>query len=802
MSQKKIVNTNCPEFGYELLSALPYAYNLYLKGELLETISAYDTSCLYFFSPKHTEVSIKRNWDNMKILWEKNFPNINIHRSELDWEYFSPPPLKEFYSDKKIVFEKETIVIFNRFNKEWGGNPINYLDLNTIDSLFSLLENEYQIVYINIKGDNRYYDHSEPLELNDESILLKHPSVITIDNLKDKFPYLTINEIQCRLFANCNKFISSNGGSLILSAYFGGENIIFSKKCRELDESVNSFYKWYHKLGNGVFQHINNENELINLVKVKWVEKKPLINILIRTSGRPNYFNDCVKSIYTQTYKNWNIIIGIDDKDSKKYTQIAKGREIYYSYDASKIPPPPSSNEYGIKFKYNLYLNDLQNNVQDGFVLILDDDNELYDKLSLEKIVNNIKSNDDLIFWRVKFPTKLVPMDSNFGKEPKVLDIDSAGFLFHIKNKQKWEPYKRGDFRVAKKLYQLPTNKIYINETLTKLQRIREGGFGLKDDKNFNLSELLTIIIPTFKNPTMLSECLNSIRGYSDCEILVGIDGCEETLEYVKKNKYNENIRFFYFDKNNGPYIVRNSLAKISNSDILLFFDSDDIMKENLISDILGRMSANDFVKPMYSDFTNTPNYNITRSNTYGEGVFAIKKDLFLSMNGFEPWPVAADSDFMGRLYKNNKKFSYTNDVVFYRRVHPNSLTQRKDTGLSSPLRGKYYSMSKRKSNFGPLQELVTSTFYEVNTNKISNTDPYIEVTPKKDISAILTHPKTIDYGRINEILGKKPEQKVLPNQKPEKPQVQQNKPISRNVVNDNKNLQRHNLAKLSIKKK
>ena len=73
----------------------------------------------------------------------------------------------------------------------------------------------------------------------------------------------------------------------------------------------------------------------------------------------------------------------------------------------------------------------------------------------------------------------------------------------------------------------------------------------------------LSIIIPTFINPTMLSECLNSIRGYSDCEILVGIDGCEETLEYVKKNKYNENIRFFYFDKNNGPYIVRNSLAKI-----------------------------------------------------------------------------------------------------------------------------------------------------------------------------------------------------------------------------------------------
>ena len=27
----KQVNSNCPEFGYELLSAVPYAYNLFLK---------------------------------------------------------------------------------------------------------------------------------------------------------------------------------------------------------------------------------------------------------------------------------------------------------------------------------------------------------------------------------------------------------------------------------------------------------------------------------------------------------------------------------------------------------------------------------------------------------------------------------------------------------------------------------------------------------------------------------------------------------------------------------------------------
>ena len=136
-----IVNSNCPEFGYELLSSVPYAYNLHLKGELGETISAFDTSCLYFFSPKHTETNCQRSWDNMGKLWKDNFPNIKIHRPQLDWDLFTPPPFKEFYKDKSIKFEKEVIVIFNRYNKEWNEPPINYLDLKTLDILFNMLSN-------------------------------------------------------------------------------------------------------------------------------------------------------------------------------------------------------------------------------------------------------------------------------------------------------------------------------------------------------------------------------------------------------------------------------------------------------------------------------------------------------------------------------------------------------------------------------------------------------------------------------------------------------------------------------------
>jgi glycosyltransferase involved in cell wall biosynthesis len=789
---KKIVNSGNPEFGYELLSAIPYAYNLYLKGELDETISSYDTKCLYFFSPKHTETDNKRSWDNMNSLWAQKFPNINIHKPQLDWDVFSPPPFKEFYSNKSIEFDKETIVIFNRYNYEWGQPPINYLDIPTLDKLFTLLSKDYQVVYINIKGHDKYYDGVDPLDLGDDVLLLNHPNVISINQLINTYPDLTYNEIQLRVFSKCEKYISSNGGQLILSAYFGGENIIFSKKCRELGSEVNSFYKWYHKLGNGVFQHVNTYSDLIQLVTEKWVEKKPLFNILIRTSGRPNYFNDCVNSIYSQSYKNWNIIIGVDDKKTLPYTQPAKGRDIIYDYSNLVIPNPPDNINYGIKFKFNLYLNDLQDNVNDGFVIYLDDDDMLFDNNSLQKIANNINSDDDLIFWRVKFPNRLVPSDKNFWGEPKIKDISGIGFSFHIKHKEIWEPYKRGDYRVAKSLYDKIENKVFLNETITGLQRDVEDGFGKKDDKIL----LLSIIIPTFNNVKYIDECLESvIKSVKDlsCEILVGIDKCENTLNHIKLNKYDKRIRFFYFENNVGPYIIKNTLTNISKSSDILFFDSDDVMKENMIPDILSNLKFYSCVKPMYINFNNNENHTLLKdrlSKTFGEGVFAIKKNVFLNLNGFEGWRCAADSEFNSRLFKNKNSLTYTKSLSFYRRIHNNSLTSKPETGYSSELRRNYVKTMNKRKNFGPLPTLVTSFFNEIFTDNIKTpvNESFIIKEAVLDIvnkfysnGKKYTNEKNINYESINTLQNKGGSYQPKDNVKP----IRQNIPNDRNKLTE-----------------
>lgn len=284
---------------------------------------------------------------------------------------------------------------------------------------------------------------------------------------------------------------------------------------------------------------------------------------------------------------------------------------------------------------------------------------------------------------------------------------------------------------LRKKYHKIKDNKIKNNiktplsHLSTSVFTIIDDNFYLKYEKN-GLSSLnlyqkqISIIIPTYNTPNYLNDCLISvIESIKDInsEILVGIDNCEKTKYFIENNDFDSRIKFFYFEKNVGPYVLKNSLSKISNSDILLFFDSDDIMKDSMIHKILQTQKTNEFVKPMYSDFDNDKkNINLSKekTDTYGEGVFSIKKSLFLGMNGFEDWRCAADSDFMKRLYKNNKKFNYTDSILFYRRVHSNNLTNNPETNFSSELRAHYFSLSKNKTYFGPLPELITESYIEI----------------------------------------------------------------------------------------
>ena len=313
-----------------------------------------------------------------------------------------------------------------------------------------------------------------------------------------------------------------------------------------------------------------------------------------------------------------------------------------------------------------------------------------------------------------------------------------------------------------------------------------------KNKKNINKRDL-SIVIPSYGNPNFTKECLesviNSIKNFN-CEILVGIDSCVQTFEFVKSNTFDDRIKFYYFQRNVGPYVVKNSLSQISNSDYILFFDSDDIMVEELINDIVIYKSEYDLIKPMYLDFQRDVvniNHKSTHSNTYGEGVFGINKELFLGLNGFEGWRCAADSELMGRLYKNKVKMTHTKRIGFYRRIHKDSLTQHPETNYFSKLRGTYHLLSKRKKYHGPLDNITVEPFdlidslssqYDETEMKITKEEKMISIKEKLKFNIKKTS-TPIDYDTLNNLNNNTISYNPSKNIKP----IRENTPVNRNEL-------------------
>ena len=191
---------------------------------------------------------------------------------------------------------------------------------------------------------------------------------------------------------------------------------------------------------------------------------------------------------------------------------------------------------------------------------------------------------------------------------------------------------------------------------------------------------MLSVIIPAYKAIKYIDECIASIKG--DCEILIGVDACEETYNHIR---HLENV--YYFKENVGPYVIKNTLVDEAKYDDILFFDSDDIMAPGTIERIIEALNSKDYVKLSYIDFIKKP---LLSGIVYSNAVIGIKKSVFNSINGFYPWRCSADTELTYRLEHNNFSCKTIPDVCYYRRLHQDNLTVKKETGHGSPIRKTY----------------------------------------------------------------------------------------------------------------
>lgn len=234
----KKINFN-GEFGWELLKAVPYAYSLHTRGLLLKTISCRDTRCLYYFSPDHDEMHQKRMGGSGSN-WKDSLPFDSIHRSSPpDKANWCPPPYRQHF-EGRIVQDQPAIVISNKYNTEWERPPINFISRKSLIEIIVVLKDRYKVYYnrpTSIVGDN-----SPILNLGEKDEVREAGATLVEEEYQNYKSQMTFNEFQMCLMAGCDKFISVQGGTSILSSYFGGENLILSKAGAELKCKS---YSWY-----------------------------------------------------------------------------------------------------------------------------------------------------------------------------------------------------------------------------------------------------------------------------------------------------------------------------------------------------------------------------------------------------------------------------------------------------------------------------------------------------------------------------------------------------------------------------
>ncbi len=203
----------------------------------------------------------------------------------------------------------------------------------------------------------------------------------------------------------------------------------------------------------------------------------------------------------------------------------------------------------------------------------------------------------------------------------------------------------------------------------------------------------VSIILTAWNTQDYIKECLDSIAKQTffkkgNHEVLLGIDGCEKTLNRVKRimSDYPD-LKVFFFSKNVGTYIVSNTLAMMAQYKYILRFDTDDIMEPNMVKAMFEYAEKNDsdFLLAKSRTFLSSTKKEISDGNT-PHGPAFIKNEIFREFGGYRPLTCGADTEFKKRIsrFVNSHVIQ---KILYKRRKHISNLTVKSDTGMHSDYR-------------------------------------------------------------------------------------------------------------------
>lgn len=194
---------------------------------------------------------------------------------------------------------------------------------------------------------------------------------------------------------------------------------------------------------------------------------------------------------------------------------------------------------------------------------------------------------------------------------------------------------------------------------------------------------MITVIIPFFNSNQTLKKCLDAVfsNKFEKFEVITISDNSEDNSIDIAKNY---NCKIIELKQNKGPAFARNTGANSASGDILLFVDSDVIVKEDILMHVNNAFN-NKTVNVVQGVYSHEPNYKniITQyqqsfycyytwhkqyryTDTLSSMCIAVRKNTFLKLKGFNTnikKATTEDEEFGHKLIDDGNKILISRDL-------------------------------------------------------------------------------------------------------------------------------------------
>ncbi|MFD0989563.1 glycosyltransferase family 2 protein [Mariniflexile jejuense] len=208
------------------------------------------------------------------------------------------------------------------------------------------------------------------------------------------------------------------------------------------------------------------------------------------------------------------------------------------------------------------------------------------------------------------------------------------------------------------------------------------------------MNELVSIIVPCFKQAHFLGEALQSVlnQSYTNWECIIVNDGSPDNTEEIAKIWCNKDDRISYINKKNGGLPnARNAGIQISNGNYIIVLDADDILHQDYILKTLPVLQSNKelAIVSSYRIFFTGNTSNIIKKyeasgSTYRDLMFEnvlmpssiYRKGCWKEVGGYDETMIKGfeDWEFWIAVLKKGWKYTFVEDYLFYYRKSEQSM--------------------------------------------------------------------------------------------------------------------------------